>query len=208
MNHSLPTNRQVLFTIVLAFIFWYLTFGVKLLNFWLSMSIAASILTLLSVRFTGLILKGKDITVKNLLLGLITAGVLYGIFAVGNYLSQMLFAFAKPEVSSIYDIRQEGQAIIIALVLLFVTSPAEELFWRGFLQRWAMARLGGLWGWLAASFVYAAVHVLSGNFMLTMAALIAGLFWGLVYWRSGSIFVCIISHAIWTVSIFVLWPLH
>ena len=77
MNHRLPTNRQVLFTIVLAFIFWYLTFGVKLLNFWLSMSIAASILTLLSVRFTGFILKGKDFTVKNLLLGLITAGVLY-----------------------------------------------------------------------------------------------------------------------------------
>ena len=208
MKHRLPTNQQVLFTIVLTFIFWYLTFGVKLLNFWLSMSIAASILTLLSVRFTGLILKGKDITVKNLLLGLITAGVLYGVFAVGNYLSQLLFTFAKPEVSSIYGIRQEGQAIIIALVLLFVTSPAEELFWRGFLQRWAMARLGGLRGWLAASFIYAAVHVLSGNFMLTMAALIAGLFWGLVYWRTGSIFVCIISHAIWTVSIFVLWPLH
>ena len=111
-------------------------------------------------------------------------------------------------MSSIYDIRQEGQAIIIALILLFVTSPAEELFWRGFLQRWAMARLGGLRGWLAASFVYAAVHVLSGNFMLTMAALIAGLFWGLVYWRTGSIIVCIISHAIWTVSIFVLWPMH
>lgn len=204
---KVPADRQVLFTVVLAFIFWYLTFSVKLLNFWLSMSIAATILTLLSFVFAGNVLRTQDVTVKNLLIGVVSAGILYGIFAAGNYLSQLMFHFARPEVSSIYDIRHEGKALLITLVLLFVTSPAEELFWRGFLQRWTMHRFGPLGGWLVAAGIYGSVHILSGNFMLTMAALIAGLFWGLLYWKMESIFACIISHALWTVSIFILWPM-
>ena len=65
----------------------------------------------------------------------------------------------------------------------FVTSPAEEIFWRGFLQRRLMLRLGSFWGWIIASVLYAAVHISSLNFMLVGAAGVAGLFWGLLYWR-------------------------
>lgn len=204
---KVPSDRQVYLTIILAFVFWYLTFAVKLLNFWLSMSIAATILTALSIKFTGFVLRKQEVNVKNILIGIVSAGILYGIYAGGNYLSQQIFHFARPEISSIYDIRNEGQIVIISLVLLFITSPAEELFWRGFLQRWAMSKFGQSRGWLVAAAIYGAVHILSGNFMLTMAAWIAGLFWGLLYWKTGSIFACIISHALWTVSIFVLWPM-
>ncbi len=198
---------QAAFTIALAVVFWYLTFSVKLLNFWLSMSIAATVLTVLSSVFAGFQLKRADVTPGNFVRGVVSAAVLYGVFYAGNYLSQVLFHFARTEVMSIYDIRHEGQAMAIALILFFVTSPGEELFWRGFLQRWAMERLGGAKGWLAAALVYAAVHIASGNFMLVMAALVAGLFWGFVYWRTGSVFTCIVSHAFWTVGIFVLWPI-
>lgn len=204
---KVPSDRQVYLTIILAFVFWYLTFAVKLLNFWLSMSIAATILTVLSIEFTGVVLRKQEVNMKNILIGIVSAGILYGIYAGGNYFSQQIFHFARPEISSIYDIRNEGQILIISLVLLFITSPAEELFWRGFLQRWAMSKFGQSRGWLIAAAIYGAVHILSGNFMLTMAAWIAGLFWGLLYWKTGSIFACIISHALWTVSIFVLWPM-
>lgn len=204
---KMPTDKTALFTIVLAFIFWYITFGLKLFNFWLSMSIAATILTLLSFKFAGVPLSKKEFNLRNVMIGIGSAIVLYGIFAVGNYLSQALFNFAAPQVSSIYDIRNEGQAIIIAMVLLFITSPAEELFWRGFLQRWAVGKFGATGGWLIAAIIYGSVHILSGNFMLTMAALVAGLFWGYVYLKSRSILACIISHALWTVGIFILWPM-
>ena len=53
----------------------------------------------------------------------------------------------------------------MALVLLFITSPAEEVFWRGFIQRWFTHRFGGKAGWLLAVCVYAGVHVFSGNLM-------------------------------------------
>lgn len=202
-----PATGHVLLTVALAFVFWYLTFSVKLMNFWQSMSIAVVTLTGLSVYFAGMPLNKKDINLKNVVIGVVSAGMLYVIFAAGNYLSQLLFNFARPEISAIYDIRYEGQARLIALVLLFVTSPGEELFWRAFVQRWAMNKFGGLWGWLVGALIYGGVHILSGNFMLTMAALVAGLFWGFLYWKSSSTFACIISHALWTVSIFVLWPI-
>lgn len=202
-----PKDQSVYITILLAFVFWYLTFAAKLLNFWLSMSIAAAVLTALSIQFAGFVLDKQEINAKNILIGIVSAGILYGIYAAGNYFSQQIFHFARPEIASIYDIRHEGQTLSISLVLLFITSPGEELFWRGFLQRWAMNKFGQLPGWLAAAAIYGAVHILSGNFMLTMAAWIAGLFWGLLYWKTGSIFACIVSHALWTVSIFVLWPM-
>lgn len=202
-----PVDRQVYITILLAFVFWYLTFTAKVLNFWLSMSIAASVLTALSIYFAGFVVRSQEINFKNVLIGIVSAGMLYAIYAVGNYVSQQIFHFARPEIASIYDIRHEGKALVIALVLLFITSPAEELFWRGFLQRWAMNKFGQVTGWLVAAAVYGAVHILSGNFMLTMAAWIAGLFWGFLYLKTDSIFACIISHALWTVSIFILWPM-
>ena len=34
-----------------------------------------------------------------------------------------------------------------------------------------------------------------------------GLFWGWLYWKTGSLVPCILSHAFWTVAVFILWPL-
>lgn len=202
-----PAAGHVILTVALAFVFWYLTFSVKWMNFWQSMSIAVVTLTGMSVYFAGMPLNKQEINLKNVVIGVVSAGVLYGIFAAGNYLSQLMFNFARPEISAIYDIRHEGHAKLIAFVLLFITSPGEELFWRAFVQRWTMDKFGCLRGWLIGAMIYAGVHILSGNFMLTMAALVAGLFWGFLYWKSGSAFACIISHALWTVSIFILWPI-
>lgn len=199
-------NRAALFTIALATVFWHLTFSVKLLNFWLSMSIAASVLTGLALYFGGLPFRREELTWRAVLIGVGSAAVLYFVFWLGNVLSQLLFAFAKPQVSSIYDIRSQGEALATAVVLLFITSPGEELFWRNFLQKWSMQRLGPVAGWVLGSVIYAGVHITSGNFMLVMAALIAGLFWGLIYWREKSVVPGIISHALWTVGIFVLFP--
>lgn len=190
----------------LAAIFWYLIFGVQLFNFWLSMAIAATILAGLSIYFEGVPVSRKDFNKNNLITGLAAAMILYLFFWAGNILSQWMFSFAEGQITSIYQIRFEGQTLLIALVLLFITSPAEEIFWRGFMQKRAMEKLGDFKGWLLASTLYAAVHIASGNFILMMAALVAGLFWGLLYWKTKNLVSCIISHSIWTVSIFLIFP--
>jgi membrane protease YdiL (CAAX protease family) len=171
------------------------------------MGCAAITLTIISILWGGLPIKKEDFTVRSISLGVGSAVVLYGVFWLGDILSKLIFSFAGSQVASIYTIRSEAEMTIIALVLLFVTSPGEEIFWRGFLQRWAMDKFGTYKGWLLGSFIYGAIHVVSGNFMLTMAALVAGLYWGYIYLKEGNLVAVIISHMLWTVGIFVLFPI-
>lgn len=186
MTPRIPTAGQVCGTLALAAFFWWVNFGLHWVNFWIGMGTAASVLALLSFWFAGVPMKRTEWTGRAVLIGLVSAVLLYAIFALGNTLSGWLFRFAPHQVSAIYYIRHEGSPLAMALVLLFITSPAEEVFWRGFVQRWFMHRFGGKAGWLLAVCVYAGVHVFSGNFMLVMAALTAGLFWGWLYWKTGS----------------------
>ena len=209
MAVRLPTTGQVVCGVALAFIFWAAIFGFKLVNFWLGLSIAATILMGLATWWTGgLPISRSEINLKNTGLAIASAAALYGIFALGRFIAILILPFAPEQIGSIYTIRNEASPVLIAMVLMFVTSPAEELFWRGFLQRWSMARFGQTQGWLLATALYAGVHVASLNVMLTGAALVAGLFWGFVYMRSQSLYVCVVSHALWTVSIFLLWPMQ
>ena len=198
--------RPLVFSLVLATAFWFVNFSLKLYNFWLSMSVAVIVLTSLALYFGGTPCRRKDWTLRSVFTGLAAAIALYVIFWLGNQISQLLFPFAKPQISSIYGIRTQGEALAITLILLFVTSPGEEIFWRGFVQKRLMDRLGDLPGFLCASGIYAAVHIASGNFMLTMAALTAGLFWGWLYQRERNLIPCILSHSLWTIMIFVLLP--
>lgn len=199
--------RTLGFTLLLAAVFWYVTFSLQLLNFWLSMCIAVTILTGLAIRFGGIPFSRSDWNWRSIFSGVAAAASLYAIFWLGNTLSQFLFHFAQPQIASIYGIRTQGEAAMISLILLFITSPGEEIFWRGFVQKRLVSRFGGRNGWLIASGVYAAVHIASGNFMLTMAALVAGLFWGWLYQRERNLVPCIVSHALWTVTIFILLPI-
>ena len=91
--------------------------------------------------------------------------------------------------------------------MLLVIGPGEELIWRGFFQRRLFIIYGGLTGYIGASLVYAAVHVFTGNTMLVLAALTSGLFWGLIYWRTGSVLAVCFSHALWDILVFIMFPL-
>jgi len=77
----------------------------------------------------------------------------------------------------------------------FVTSPGEEIFWRAFLQGGFMQHIGQVASFLLVSVIYALVHCFSGNVMLVLAALVAGLYWGLQYLLRKDIVANIVSHA-------------
>ena len=206
-QETCPTTAQVLACLALACLFWWGIFGLKLVNFWFGMAVAATTLATLGSCLAGLPWSPRELGRDSLFLGLVSAVTLYCLFWFGYAVSQELFAFSRPEVGAIYAIRDEAHPVLISLVLLFVTSPAEELFWRGFVQRWAMHRFGLKVGWLLAAAIYGGVHVFSGNIMLTLAALVAGLFWGALYAVTRNMTACIVSHALWTAGIFVFWPI-
>src|SRR5438445_6490154 len=85
-------------------------------------------------------------------------------------------------------------------------GPSEELFWRGLVQRNLHRRFGRLRGWLLASSIYGAVHLVSENLTLTGAATTAGLFWGALYARDQRLTPLVVSHISWDLWIFLVAP--
>ena len=70
------------------------------------------------------------------------------------------------------------------------------------------AKWGPVSGFIAATAVYSLVHVGSCNFMLVMAALVAGGFWGLAYrFRPDRLGALVVSHAVWDAAVFVWFPI-
>ena len=140
-------------------------------------------------------------------LGVGLAVGLWCFFWLGDKVSQLLFSFARPQVDAIYDMGSSFPRWAIALLLLFVIGPAEELFWRGFVQR-RMAERWGAWGGFAvATLCYTLVHVWSGNLMLLLAAAACGFCWGLLYCLLPKrLPALILSHALWDAAAFVFFP--
>ncbi|MCS7170658.1 MAG: CPBP family intramembrane metalloprotease, partial [Candidatus Kapabacteria bacterium] len=99
-------------------------------------------------------------------------------------------------------------AWLIALLLAVWIGPAEEVFWRGILQRYLQMRLQPIWGLLVATVLYALVHIWSGNPPLLLAAFAAGMAWGALFLWTGSLIPGIVSHALWDVLMFVVLPLQ
>ncbi len=201
------SGLAVVATLVVASILWFVTFGLGWGSFWIKISISAATLALLSIVLQRGVRAEVRFDAKSILLGLGSAAVLYGIFYAGKVISALLFDFSDRQVGDIYGLGEGSQLWIIALLLFFVTGPSEELYWRGYLQRALSERWGGLWGYVIATALYAAVHLWTLNFMLIGAAAVAGAFWGFVYWRTKNLAVVIVSHSVWSAVIFAVLPM-
>lgn len=61
-------------------------------------------------------------------------------------------------------------------------------------------------GLVLSVLAYGLVHLGSGSVTLVGAALVCGLFWGCLYQRFKSIWLNILSHALWDRAVFLVWP--
>ena len=190
---------------------WFVLFSPwtkSLINFWIGMTLFSASLALTSLALT------RDKTAEifefkrsYIWIGVISAAILYLIFFIGDMAVRSLFDFAKVEIENIYSTKSQASTMKIGLLLLFVIAPAEEIFWRGFVQRRYSDRWGKWRGLVLAVMLYSLVHIWSFNLMLIAAAMVAGIFWSLLYLKYNSIVPGIISHAVWDLFIFVIYPI-
>ena len=108
----------------------------------------------------------------------------------------------------IYGMKEGESPWLLTALLLLLIGPAEEIFWRGYVQEAISKRWNANIGFVVTTLVYALVHAGSFNFMLLMAALVAGMAWGLLYRFFPERFTAIIiSHAIWDAAVFIWFPI-
>jgi uncharacterized protein len=206
------TLRPVVVGFMIAGVFWFLMFSpwtAGLVNFWLAMSLAGTTLVVWSFVHDR-----KEIEAlyafhgRWIAIGLASAVLLYLIFFVGDRVSALLFEFSRPQIAGIYSTKAQASPFLIGSLLLLLIGPAEEIFWRGFAQRRMQGKFGAWKGFLLTTAVYGFVHIWAFNFMLLMAALICGFFWGWMYLKYKSVWPGLISHAVWDLFIFVIVPIQ
>jgi len=202
--------KKVIIPIIIAALLWFLMFSpwtAPYINFWIAMAISGAILWFISIKWADNFKAQFSFNLKDIIIGLLSAAVLWGVFYVGEYLSSILFDFSKEQVGNIYQMKEGENKVFLALLLALVIGPAEEIFWRGYVQRNLIKWKGEWTAFFLTTFVYALVHIWSFNFMLIMAALVCGLFWGLIYRYNKNLVTLIISHAVWDVAVFLIFPI-
>lgn len=203
--------KQLSLTVLLAFVLWTIMFSpwtAPYVNFWWMMTASAVTLSALSTWLNPGWHKQVRFDLTNILLGIGIAIALWCVFWIGDKASSWLFDFARPQVDTIYGMKEGESPWLLTALMLFLIGPAEEIYWRGYVQRRLSAHWNPNAGFVVTTLIYALVHAGSFNFMLTMAALVAGVAWGALYrffpQRMGAI---ILSHALWDVAVFIWFPI-
>lgn len=202
--------KKTLTAILVAAALWFVMFSpwtASSVNFWYMMTASGIILTALALLWGKRHETFSPSWQWQILWGVCIAMVLWGVFWTGDKVSQLLFDFARPQIDSIYSMKGTMSGTAIALLLLLIIGPAEEIFWRGFVQRRLSGRYGRIGGFIIATTCYTLVHIWSFNLMLLMAAAACGICWGLLYClRPKMLPALIVSHALWDTAAFVVFP--
>lgn len=147
---------------------------------------------------------------KSIASGLAMAVLLY-LFFIGGNLGISIFhplGIGVSNENSIYSlIASPNNPLYLQVLVLVFDAVGYESFFRGVLQR----KLGGSVGGaapVAAAAIDAGVHVLSLNPLWVVSTFIVDTVWGINYRYARDISGNIVSHFIWDILIFVLFPIH
>ncbi len=187
---------------------WCAVFLWTPLNFWVVMALGTGGLAAASwMAAPDAMGRAMAFRRSDLVSGLLSAVFLYLVFLGGREVAVRVLPFAGEQILSVYDNRGLLELWQIGLFIALVIGPAEEVFWRGFLQRELAARVGARKGYLFAVAAYAGVHIVTRNAMLVVAAGTAGLLWAWLYMRTGRLWPGIVSHVVWDLTVFLFVPL-
>ncbi|WP_050614583.1 CPBP family intramembrane glutamic endopeptidase [Bacillus testis] len=200
------TDFRFVLSLVSAQILLYLTYQYPSVFWYLY---TASILFLVCFTLSSNSQNSRSsITGKNMLYGILSAILLYAVFALGNELFSLLhFKSLAKDVSQLYKLYSPS-ALWQFAVLFLILIPGEELFWRGFIQKKLSAAFTPLWTILTSAILYSIPMLYAQNNALLLAGLAGGLMWGFLYQWKKSLFTVILSHMVFDFILLYLLPLH
>ena len=191
---------------MLAAALWVLIFIVPPFEFWIVLASSTLVLLLIAL-FVSRGSIGTKTSVKLVVFGIVSAVLLYWLFYFG-YQAMKFSPIFSEGVNRLYALRWDEPPWLVALLLIFPIGLGEEFYWRGLVQRAFSEKMGSYAGIGFASLAYCLVHIPTVNFPLILTAMIGGLVWGSLYQVTKSLTPGIVSHVLWDIMIFVLFPLH
>jgi uncharacterized protein len=139
-------------------------------------------------------------------LGILSGLLLYGLFIIGDFLFSLINFSIQDDVDKLYQLFSPTM-FWHYLSLMLIAIPGEEIFWRGFILK-KLLKNNRLWSSIViSSFMYASVNIYIGEWILVLATFIAGMMWGYLYAWKRSIPLVIVSHLVFDLFLFILFPL-
>lgn len=167
-------------------IYWYVIIAVPLM-------VGAFLVT----RRLGFSLRKVGFVRSGIPLQLLTGGSAGFLFALAGY---YVLDMPEPLVASL-DVNQ----ILLPAIILLIAGFAEEVTFRGVMQRCAM-EASGRWGWIYVAFLFAILQIGYLSAFHFLFALAIGLFFGWVVLRTGSILGVILAHGIINITFYLIAP--
>lgn len=191
--------------LLIAYPAFALTFRGPRDRFWDRMTTTGAILGTLAIAGDRSLQRPR-LRPRDVALGVAIAAGLYGIFQVGDRMARTVLPSGDENIGDIYELRELRPRDEIALRLAAVVGPAEELFWRGLLQRSIASSWGGVPAAVSATAAYGGAHLVTGNPALIGAATVAGLYWSTLAAFGAPMAALIVSHIAWDIWIFLVAP--
>jgi uncharacterized protein len=145
-------------------------------------------------------------TRRLVVMGLLSGLALYVVFLGGALVVRQTPLW--PSVQSVVELtRTTAPGMVAALVIVFGTSPSEEVLWRGAVFARLTRRYGAGWRPVVLSAAAYALFVgLSGSLALSLAALVCGAVWARQRQVTGSLVPSLVSHALWSLLMYLSIP--
>ena len=191
--------------LLIAYPAFALTFRGPRDRFWDRMTTTGAILGTIAIAGDRSLQRPK-LRARDVALGLGIAAGLYGIFQVGDRMARKILPAGDENIGDIYELRELRPRVELAARLGAVVGPAEELFWRGLLQRSIASRWGAPSAAAAATLAYGGAHLVTGNPALIGAATVAGLYWSTLAAFGVPMAALVVSHVAWDIWIFLVAP--
>ena len=197
-------DRRLILGILIAHLLLFFSFEDKAV-FWYIFT--ASMLILISYSIIHEEIEDNTSTTSYLSIGVLSGIGLFGLFWLGSAMIEWFNIPLSGQISRLYS-RFSPDIVWHYLVLVLIIAPGEEIFWRGFVQKRMNHYFGAKVTIGLAVLFYASVHLYSGEFILVLAAVIAGFAWSALYAWKRSLPLVIVSHIVFDLLLFVFLPLR
>lgn len=197
------TGLAVIGAAILGFAGWVVLFRRRSDDIWPRTWVIAGVLIAYSVAVLGALGELSDVVgpvgLVEVAVGLVVGAAWLVATHVGHAVLCRIFPSFVAQVRDLYGLGADDPAARVVGPIIAMAA-AEELLFRGVIQ--------GLAGMIAGVVVYTAVQFVERKWALALAALLGGIVWGGLFEVTGGLVAPVVAHALWTLSLTLVWPLR
>lgn len=145
-------------------------------------------------------------TWRYLLYGIGYGTISYGIVKLGSLILPYFHSSTTKEIAKFLDV-YGPQNIFHYLLLIFIVSVGEEMFWRGYVQQQLKRFTSPAFAVFVTALLFSLSLAISGFIPGAIAAIVTGLIWGALYEWKKSLPLIIVSHVVFVLLLFLVLPL-